>query len=443
MLFSGRNLRKIMVPLMIEQALGVTIGMLDTVMVSSAGEAAVSGVSLVDTINLLMVYLFSALAGGGSVVISQLLGRQEQDKARDAAKQLLYVVSLSSLAIALAAVCFRIQILNLVFGKVTVEVMENARIYFLITAFSYPFLGLYNACCSIFRAAGNTRISMIVSVVINLINFGGNALLIFGFHLGAAGAAIATLLSRVIGSVIMLVLSLNPKNPLHIRQLLRYRPQWALIKKICWIGIPNGIENGMFQFGKVLTQSIISGFGTVQIAANAAAGSLVAIQYIPGTAIGLTMVTVVGRCIGADEKQQAKHYTKKLLGITYGVVIGISVLMSVFSRQLTGLYNLSADSAALASGLLILHGIGISTVWPTAFTLPNAFRAASDVRYTMVLSVLSMWLFRVGLSYVFGVALEMGVMGIWLAMICDWVFRAVIFGIRYCRGIWLTKYRPD
>lgn len=441
-LFSNRDLRKIIIPLMIERALDITIGMLDTVMVSSAGEAAVSGVSLVDTINLLLIYLFSAMAGGGAVVISQLLGSGDQRSARDAAKQLLYVVTSVSAVIALLTLCFRCTILDLVYGGITAEVMRNAQIYFLFTALSYPLLGIYNACAAIFRAAGNSRISMVVSVAMNLINVAGNALLIFGFHMGAAGAAIATLFSRVIGAGIMLALILNKKYPLYVENLLSFRPQWALIKRICWIGVPNGIENGMFQFGKVITQSIVSGFGTAQIAANAVANSLVTIQYIPGNAIGLAMITVVGRCIGAGEKQQAKHYAKKLLGITYVAIIVISVVMSIFAQPLVGVYHLSAESAPIAVWLLLLHSVCVSTIWPIAFTLPNSFRAASDVRYTMFLSIFSMWLFRVGLSFVFGVGLQMGVNGIWLAMMCDWVFRAIFFGIRYYQNRWLTKYHP-
>ncbi len=441
MLFSKQDLRKIIVPLLIEQALAVTVGMLDTVMVASAGEAAVSGVSLVDTLNLLLIYVFSALAGGGAIVISQLLGKGVKETAQEASRQLVLVVAAAAVFLTLIAVGLRKPLLNWIYGSIDAEVMANARIYFLFTALSYPFLGIYNACAAIFRAAGNSKISMTTSLMMNGINVAGNALLIFVFHMGAAGAAIATLFARIVGAGFMLLRIRSPKANLRIVGLLKIRPEWSLIKRICWIGVPNGIENGMFQFGKVLTQSLVSGFGTVQIAANAAASSLASLQYVPGQAISLAMVVVVGRCVGAGEKEQAKRYTKVLLGSTYGMILLVSVIMCLFAKNLAGLYNLSGDGIALAVQIIICHSLCISTIWPLAFPLPNAFRAASDVRYTMVLSVFSMWVFRVGLSVVFGKMLGMGVMGVWLAMFCDWLFRAVVFVIRFYNGKWLTKYK--
>jgi len=442
MLFSNRDLRKIIIPLLIEQTLAVTIGMLDSMMVASAGEAAVSGVSLVDTVNLLLIYIFSALAGGGSIVIAQFLGKEDYKRAKEASKQLVWVVFLVSFTVMTLTLIFRIPLLHLIFGSIAEDVMANAQIYFLFTAISYPFLGLFNAGASVFRAVGNSRISMLISVVMNVLNVAGNALLIFVFHMGAAGAAIATLFSRIVGAVIMLVLVRDKRRIVYVENLFHFRPNMALIKRICGIGIPNGLENGMFQFGKVITQSLISSFGTMQIAANAVANSLTSLQYIPGTTIGLTIVTVIGRCIGAEEKEQAKSYTKKLLGIAYALIIFISLILCVFSKQFTGFYHLSGESTKIAFQLLIFHCICVSTIWPLAFTLPNSFRAASDVKYTMVLSVCSMWVFRVGLSFVFSKMLHMEIYGVWLAMVVDWLFRALMFVIRYLRGTWLTKYKP-
>lgn len=441
MLFTNRELTKIIVPLIIEQFLAVTIGMLDTVMVARAGEAAVSGVSLVDSVNLLMVYTFSALASGGAVTISQLIGAGKKDKTNNAAKQLVWVVFLVSATVMTAVLVLRKQLLSFIFGSVTKEVMSNAKIYFLFTAVSYPFLGLYNAGASIFRAMGNSKISMKVSLIMNLTNLVGNALLIFKFNMGAAGAAIATLFSRVLGAAVMIYLVHNKNLPVYIEKIFSYKPDFHIIKRICAIGIPNGMENGMFQFGKVITQSLISSFGTVQIAANAAANGFAPIQYAPGGAIGMAMVVVVGRCVGAGKTDQAKMYAKKLLKIAYIMMASISLVMAVFSKQLVGFYGLSPESTAIARNLLVIHSFAIALVHPLAFCLTNAFRAASDVRYTMTLSITSMWIFRVGLSYVFGKYMGMGVMGVWCAMFCDWIFRAVCFGTRFVRGKWLTKYK--
>lgn len=441
MLFSSRDLRKIVIPLILQQALSVTVGMLDSIMVASAGEAAVSGVSLVDNLNLLMIYIFSALASGGAITISQALGAQNHRQAKEGAKQLVWVVFVISLAVMLPAVLFRNPLLNLVFGSISPEIMQNARIYFLITALSYPFLGIYNACSSIFRAAGNSRISLWTSLLMNGVNIVGNALLIYVFHLGAAGAAIATLFSRMVGSAIILYRICRPSAPIRVEKLLHFRPQWPMILQICRIGIPTGIENGMFQFGRVITQSLISTFGSVQIAANAAAGALTSMQYIPGTAIGLAIPVIVGRCIGAGKLDQAKYYSKKLMAIAFISILAISIPMFIFADTFVGLYNLSVPSSELAAQLLQMHCIWVCTIWPLAFTLPNTFRAASDVRYPMVISSISMWVFRVALSFVLGKTFQLGIIGVWISMACDWTFRAVVFVVHYLRGKWYAQFQ--
>ena len=441
MLFTNRDLTKIIVPLIIEQILAVTIGMLDTVMVAQAGEAAVSGVSLVDSVNLLMLYIFSALAAGGAVTISQLIGAKRQEYANEAAKQLVWVVSLVSLFIMSVIIIFKNPLLSLIFGDIEQSVMENARIYFLFTALSYPFMSIYYAGTAIFRAIGNSKISMNLSLTMNLINLFGNALLIFVFKMGAAGAAIATLCSRIVGAGIIMFMLRNKELSVHVESLFDYKPDYNLIKRICAIGIPNGAESGMFQFGKVITQSLISSFGTISIAANAAAGGLASIQYAPGGAIGLAMITVVGRCVGAGEMGQAKKYAKKLWGLAYISMASLAIVMMIFAKPLVSLYGLSPESTELGCKLFIIHSLAIATVHPTAFCLANSFRAASDVKYPMVLSITSMWIFRVCLSYVFGKYMGMGVTGVWCAMVCDWTFRAICYGTRFLKGTWLTMYK--
>lgn len=440
MLFSNQDLKKIIIPLVIEQFLTVTIGMLDTVMVAHAGEAAVSGVSLVDSVNLLIVYIFSALAAGGAVVISQFMGAGKMDNANKAAKQLVWVVVAVSVVVMTVMLVFRKALLALVFGSVTSDVMANAQIYFLYTALSYPFLGLYNAGASIFRAMGNSKVSMRASLMMNLVHLFINAILIYALGMGAAGAAISTLISRILGAAMIMFLVYDRNLPVHIEKIFSYKPDFQIIKRICGIGIPNGAENGMFQFGKVITQSLVSAMGTVSIAANAAAGGLVSLQYAPGTAMGLVMITVVGRCVGAQEKEQAKIYTRKLLGITYALMASLAVIMAIFAKPLVGLYGLSSEAAHMAQQLIVVHSIVLAIIHPVAFCLANAFRAASDVKYTLIIAIASMWVCRVGLSYVFGKYMGMGVMGVWLAMMCDWLVRALFFGIRFIRGTWLTKY---
>ncbi len=452
MLFSRKDLIKIIVPLMIQQVLTVTVGMIDSMMVSSAGEAAVSGVSLVTSLDLLIMYIFLALSTGGAVIISQALGRGDNEFAKTAAKQLFYAVTIVSAAISAIVIIFRRPLLSLLFGDVEADVMDSALDYFFYIALSFPIYGMFDSIAATFRAMGKSMVTMTSSLIVNAVNITGNAILIYGFDMGAAGAAIATLIARVVGVIIMLILIHNKNLPAHIEKIFKYRPNLTIIKSILKIGIPSGIENGMFQFGKLLTQSLISSFGTVSIAANAVASSMASLQYVPGNAMGVASVAVVGKCIGANEKGQAKKYSRILLGIAYATLFVVVLVMSVFARPIIGIYDLSEESSELARNIILLHGAVAALIWPIGFFLPHVFRAASDVKLTLCTSMFSMWVFRVALSYVlslesvsvFGLfeipGFGMGVMGVWVAMLIDWVFRAAIYLIHYLRGAWLNKY---
>lgn len=439
MTFSKRHLLNIVIPLIINQVLSVAIGMEDSIMVSSAGAAAISGVSLVDTVNVLLVYLFTSLAAGGSVVISQLLGRGEQQRANKAAGQLVLTVFSTAFLLTVAALFFRRPLLRLLFGSIEADVMHSAGAYFLYTALAYPFMGLFSSCEAIFHSMGSPRVSMIASAVMNIVNIGANAVFIFVLDWGVSGAALGTLLARASGAAVLVVLLHNRKNTLYVESLLRIRPDFSLIRSICRIGIPNGLENSMFQLGRVMTQSLIATFGTAQIAANAAALSITSLQYIPGSAIGTAMIIIVGRCIGAKQQGQAKKYSLRLLAIAYAAIIALSAVILLFRGPIVSSYNLTGESFDLACWLLVYHSICVCTIWPLAFTLPNSFRAASDVKYTMVLSVFSMWVFRIGLSYFLSGQFHLGIMSVWYAMAADWIFRAVVFTIHFFRGRWLNK----
>ena len=440
MMFSRRELMNIVIPLIINQTLAVALGMEDSLMVSSAGEAAISGVGLVDSINQLLVYLFTALASGGSVVISQMLGTSQIKRANNAAKQLVWVVLLAAVIMTALALSFRGPLLRLIFGNIEADVMANASAYFLYTALAYPFLGLFSACQSVFHAIGNAKVSMLVSLVMNIVNISANAVFIFACHMGVTGAALGTLLARIVGSLLLLYLLHNKKNTLYLEDFLHYKPHFPTIRNICSIGIPNGLENSMFQLGRVMTQSLIATFGTAQIAANAAALSVTSLQYIPGTAIGVAIITMVGRCIGAREEAQAKKYTIRLVVITYAFILAISAVIGLLIGPIVGSYHLTGESGELAKHLILYHCLCVCTVWPIAFTLPNSFRAASDVKFTMVLSIFSMWVFRIGGSYFLSSFFHLGIWSVWYAMALDWIFRAIVFGIHYLRGSWLKKY---
>ena len=438
-IFTREDLKKLIIPLIIEQMLALSIGLFDTLMVSSCGEASVSGVSLVDSISVLLIQILSALATGGAVVCSQYLGKKMPEKAKLSAGQLMFIMLTSSGTVMILVLFLHRFLLRTIFGQIEADVMEAAQIYFLISAISYPFLGVYNAGAALFRSIGNSKISMYTSLVMNVINIGGNAILIYGAGIGVMGAALATLIARMVSALVMVVLLSKKDNPLCIATPGCMRPQKDVIGKILKIGIPSGIENGMFQIGKLLVSSLTATFGTAAIAANAVANSIAGFANIPGIAIGLAMVTVIGRCIGAGEKEQAKWYSRKLLGLAYGGMCLTDITLLILVRPMVGCFSLSGEAFAITVQLLQTFSICAMLIWPLSFALPNVLRAAGDAKYTMEVSVFSMWVFRVASSYFFAGTLKMGVLGVWIGMYVDWVFRSLLFVIRYKRGKWLNK----
>ena len=439
MMFTKKDLLWLIVPLIIESVLGITLGMEDSMMVSHAGAAAVSGVSLVDTISSLLVLLFSALATGGAVVIAQAMGAGRKDRMEDAAKHLILSVTAMAVLVSAVTAIFRVPLLKLIFGSVEQSVMDSASDYFLYRALSYPFMGLASACSAIFRAIGKPRISMGASFLMNGVNIVANAVLIFGLDMGVTGAALGTTIARMAGALLQVHLLRDPSHALCVRDFKGFRLQLDTVKKICGIGIPSGIENSIFQLGKVLTQSLVATFATAQIAANGVCNTLTSFEYTAGSAVGLATVTVVGRCIGAGQKEQAKQYLNQMIKYAYLVNGIVTLFITVFRYPILGLYHLEGEALELANQILIWHAISIWTVWPLAFTPPQAFRAAGDVRYTMVSSMFSMWVFRVGFSYLLNWIFHTGVMSVWYAMTCDWIFRAIIHTVHRLKGKWLNK----
>ncbi len=434
--FSNHALVRLLVPLVIEQLLAVTIGMADTVMVTSVGEAAVSGISLVDSINILFIQVFSALASGGAIVTAQYLGRQERKNACIAAKQLLYATTALAAIIMAVALIFHRALLRLIFGNIDPAVMENAIVYFQLSAVSYPFLAVYNAGAALFRSMGNSKVSTLVSFLMNVVNIGGNAVLIYGFHWGVAGAATASLVSRAMAAVIMLVLICHKNNPIHIEKVWKPELHFDMIRRILKIGVPNGVENGMFQIGKLIVQGLVATFGTSAIAANAIANTIASFINTPGTAIQLGLTTVVGQCVGGRDYEQAVYYTRKLLWLTYGLMGVLNIAVFLVAGPLVGLFHLSAAAAADARAVLYTFTVASIRIWPLSLSQPNALRAAGAARFTMIVSMVSMWVFRIGFSYLLGGAAKMGLMGVWVAMYIDWLVRSIVFTIRFARGKW-------
>ena len=386
-LFSNRELANLIGPLVIEQLLAVFVGMADSIMVANVGEAAVSGVSLVDNIMILIINIFAALATGGAVVAGQYIGRKDEKSA-----------------------C-------------------------IVTA-SIPFIALYNGGAAIFRAMGNSQVSMRVSLLMNAINVTGNAILVFGLRIGTAGVAIPTLISRMVAAIVITVLLCNQTRILHIERTLKIRFDGRMIRKILAIGVPNGLENSMFQLGKILVLSLVSTFGTYAIAANAVSNAIALFQILPGMAISLAITTVISQCVGANDYEQVHYYLKKLLAIIYVAMVGTVALIFLALPLILKAYNLSDQTAAAATNIIHFHGISAMIIWPLSFALPAAYRAAGDAKACMYTSIVSMWIFRIGFSYLVGKYMGLGVFGVWVAMVIDWIVRAICFIIRYFNGKW-------
>lgn len=335
----------------------------------------------------------------------------------------------------------RTPLLRLLFGSIEPDVMDSALTYLTVSVFSYPVLAIYNAGAALFRAQGNSRISMLIAGLINIVNLIGNSVLIFGLRLGVAGAALSSVFSRGVAAVVITVLLLHPEHIVSLRRGGHFRPDNALIRRILQIGIPNGLENSLFQLGRILVVSMIALFGTTQIAANAVANNLDAVACIPGQAMNLAIITVVGQCIGAGDIEQARRMAKKLLKITY-LIFAICCLATILATPLVlKIYSLSPEALALGKTLIFIHNFSAMVFWPLSFTMPNVLRAANDVRYPMVCSIASMMLLRLGSGYVLAVVFQMGAIGIWIAMVGDWLCRGILFTLRFASGRWL-RFAP-
>ncbi len=439
-MFTKKQILSIVMPLMIEQLLTILVGMADTVMVSSVGEAAVSGVSLVDQFNMVLLTLFSSFAAGGAVLCSQNLGKGDLHRASTYAKQLLLSNLLLSVFVSVIVLVFNRGILQLLYGSVEPAVMENAEKYFFITTLSLPFFAVYNALAASFRAEGNSRISMYSSVLMNIINVVGNAIGIYALRAGVYGVAVPTLLSRVAGAAMMCYAMRHSNGKIRFAFLQDNKLNLKMISEIYGFGIPMGMENALFQFGKVMLASLVSILGTSAVASYAIANKIVNFTYLPGMAIGMAVPAIVGQCMGAGEYKQAKQNAYRLLGIQYITLLPIVLGLTVFASQITSWFSLSPEASRYCADMVRINNY-MMWIHPFAFMILNVFRAASDVRFPMVISVLTMFIFRVGLSYLFVLAFDTGVIGVYYAMVIDWVVRAIIYAIRFFTDKWIKIYR--
>lgn len=439
-IYSNLDLRKLLIPIIIEQLLSSLMGTVDTMMVSNVGSAAISAVSLVDSINILVIQALSALSAGGAILCSQYLGSKNHDGANESARQVLFVMCFLSVALSMFCLIFRYPLLRFIFGAVDADVMKNSQTYFLFTLLSFPFIGLYDAGASIMRSQNNSKNPMIISVISNFMNIAGNSILIFGFSMGVVGAAISTLISRIFCAVVVICQLRRKSEPICIKNYFSIRPKWNLIKKILLIGIPSGIENSMFQFGKLAIQSTVSTLGTVAIAAQAMTNILENLNGIAAIGIGIGLMTVVGQCLGAGRKDEAIYYIKKLSWISEIIIIASCLIVFALTKPVTMLGGMEKASADLCFNMVTFITIVKPICWVLAFIPPYGLRAAGDVKFSMITSCCTMWLCRVSLCIYLCRVWGFGPIAVWIGMACDWTLRSIIFTIRFHSRKWLKHH---
>ena len=436
-MFTNRMIRSLLIPVVLEQLLNSIMGTADTMMVSNVGSAAISAVSLVDSINILVIQAFSALAAGGAIVCAQYIGQQNQERANESARQVLFIITLISIVVSAICLGFKKPLLRLIFGSVEADVMRASEIYFFYTALSFPFIALYDAAASIFRAQDNTKGPMTISMISNIMNIVGNAIMIWGFHMGVAGAAIATLISRIFCALVVLIQLRRDRQPIVVRDYLKIRPDWPMIGRILGIGIPSGVENSMFQLGKLAIQSTVSTLGTVAIAAQAMTNILENLNGIAGIGVGVGLMTIVGQCMGANRKDEAVYYIKKLSVIAEVTIIVSCLLVFILTRPVTMLGGMEKTSADMCWHMVMWITIVKPIMWVSAFVPAYGLRAAGDVKFSMISSCAVMWLCRFCLSVLLLRGLGFGPMGVWIGMFADWTVRAVLFTWRFHSRKWL------
>ena len=436
-MFTNRMIRNLLVPVVLEQILNSIMGTADTMMVSNVGSAALSAVSLVDSINVLLIQAFSALAAGGAIVCAQYIGQKNYEKANMSARQVLFIITAISVAVSAVCLIFQKPLLRLIFGAVEADVMRASETYFFFTALSFPFIAAYDSAASIFRAQENTRGPMMISMISNVMNIGGNAILIWVFHLGVAGAAVSTLVSRIFCAVVVLYQLRKDRQPIVVRNYLKIRPDWSMIGRILGLGIPSGIENSMFQLGKLAIQSTVSTLGTTAIAEQAMTNILENLNGIAAIGVGVGLMTIVGQCLGAGRKDEAVYYIKKLCVIAECVIIVSCLIVYVLARPVTILGGMEKTSAAMCIHMINWITIVKPIVWMFAFIPAYGMRAAGDVKFSMITSCITMWTFRFCLCVYLIRVCGMGPMAVWIGMFTDWTVRAIVFGLRFKSGKWM------
>ena len=438
-MFSNRLICSLLIPVVLEQLLNSIMGTADTMMVSNVGSAAISAVSLVDSINVLVIQAFSALAAGGAIVCAQYIGQKNKEKANESARQVLFIITAISVAVSLICLVFQKPLLRLIFGSVEPAVMSASETYFFYTALSFPFIAAYDSAAYIFRAQDNTKGPMIISMISNVMNIAGNAVMIWVFHMGVAGAALSTLISRIFCAVVVIIQLRKEREgqEIVVRDYFKIRPDWSMIRRILGLGIPSGVENSMFQLGKLAIQSTVSTLGTAAIAAQAMTNILENLNGIAAIGVGVGLMTIVGQCLGAGRKDEAVYYIKKLCVIAEVIIIISCLGVFALTKPITILGGMEKESADMCFHMVMWITIVKPLVWIMAFIPGYGLRAAGDVKFSMIVSCCTMWACRFCLCVFLIRVMGFGPMGVWIGMFADWTLRGIIFTWRFHSRKWL------
>ena len=435
-LFTNRDLKNLVLPLFMEQLLTMLVGIADIFIVSFVGEAAVSGVSLVNSFNTIFIYLFTALASGGAVVISQYIGRNEPKIAGEASSQLFTSSVLFSIVTAVLILLINRPLMRMMFGQVEQDVMAACVTYLRISAYSYPALAIYNAGAALYRSFGKTSTTMYISLIANTINIAGNLIGVFVLKAGVAGVAYPSFISRTFSAIAITILCFGGKNPVqyHVKWILSWKKklQYQMLR----IAIPNGVESGVFQLVKVALSSVVALFGTYQIAANGIAQSIWGMAALVCVTMGPVFITVIGQCMGAGDTQAADYYFRKLLKITLLFSLVWNGLIFAVTPILMHFYSLAEETKHLVIVLVLIHNICNAVAFPFADPFGKGLRATGDVKFTTAISLFTTVGVRLVFSVLFGITLNLGVVGIAYAMCLDLIIRGIIFWIRFKKNKW-------
>lgn len=434
--FTNKQIIAFLLPVIFEHLMVAGLGIADTFMVSFLGETAVAGVALVNRIDNFAKQFFVALAQGGSVVLSQYIGAKNDKSARAALKDNIRIVVSIGLMIMLVMVIFKNSILNFLFGGAEKEVLDISSTYFTVTAFSYPFIALYYAGSATFRAMGESRIPFTSSVVMMVINLALKYIFIFHLNMGVTGAAFSTLIAMGITGAVLMVLLKKPENKVSLHGLFKADLNLAISKKILTVSVPNGIEQGMFQLGALAIAGLVSGLGTASIAADSVARTISPLINCIGAAFNSAIMMIVGQSMGAERSDEAVFYTKHIFKLDYIMTCATAVIFIAVLKPVISIFNVSSEAQGLAFNIMLIYGFGSCTFYPTSFALASGLRGAGDTKFVMMVSIASMFIFRIGAAYIFVHTLHLGILGTWFAMVSDWVIRSGIFIARFKKGKW-------